>query len=310
MKIGLYNLEPKINNSAMMQVAQYYKSRGDEVCIYSPLHHNSYDLVYAFSLFDFTDKSYVRKDMICGGTGFDIASKLPKEIEDCDLDYSIFPNCDYSIIWFSRGCFRKCPFCVVHEKEGNIRPVEPKNLNPNGRFIKVMDNNFFANPEWRAAITQLQEWGQPVDIQGFDIRIFNEEQGAALNSLKHHHQVKFAWDNPRENLDDKIELLLEHVKYTKLMCYVLIGYWSTEEEDLMRVHHLHDEYKIDAFVMPFDKSDWYQTNFARWCNNKTLFRTRSWQEYKDGYSQTRKRYEVFMKNKKKKQITRDQSFLL
>ena len=114
--------------------------------------HDFYDKVYAFSLFDFTPKSYVRKDMICGGTGFDIKSKLPAEIEACDLDYSIFPDCDYSIIWFSRGCFRNCPFCVVREKEGYIHPVKPKNLNPNGKFIKVMDNNFFANPEWRSAV--------------------------------------------------------------------------------------------------------------------------------------------------------------
>lgn len=37
MKIGLYNLEPEINNSAMMQVSQYYKDHSDEVEIYSPL---------------------------------------------------------------------------------------------------------------------------------------------------------------------------------------------------------------------------------------------------------------------------------
>lgn len=147
MKIGLYNLEPKIHNSAMMQVSQYHKQQGDQVEIYSPLLHDTYDKVYAFSLFDFTDKGYVRDDMITGGTGFDIQSKLPKEIEECDLDYSISPSCDFSMIWFSRGCFRKCPYCVVNEKEGNIHPVEPKNLNPNGKYIKVMDNNFFANPE-------------------------------------------------------------------------------------------------------------------------------------------------------------------
>jgi len=29
MKIGLYNLEPEINNSAMMQVSQYHKEQGD-----------------------------------------------------------------------------------------------------------------------------------------------------------------------------------------------------------------------------------------------------------------------------------------
>lgn len=281
-KIGLYNLEPKIYNSAMMQVSQYHKNLHDDIYIYSPLFHDFYDKVYAFSLFDFTPKSYVRKDMICGGTGFDIKSKLPAEIEACDLDYSIFPDCDYSIIWFSRGCFRNCPFCVVREKEGYIHPVKPKNLNPNGKFIKVMDNNFFANPEWRSAVDQLIEWNQKIDMQGFDIRIFDAEQGEALQSLKHYKAFKFAWDNPRDNLDDKIELLLNYIKPSKLMCYVLIGYWSTPEEDLMRVMHLWDEYKIHAFVMPFNKFDKYQRSFARWCNNKIIFKTRSWEEYKNG----------------------------
>lgn len=31
MKIGLYNLETKINNSAMMQVSYYHKGLGDDV---------------------------------------------------------------------------------------------------------------------------------------------------------------------------------------------------------------------------------------------------------------------------------------
>lgn len=281
-KIGLYNLEPKIYNSAMMQVSQYHKNLHDDIYIYSPLFHDFYDKVYAFSLFDFTPKDYVRKDMICGGTGFDIKSKLPAEIEACDLDYSIFPDCDYSIVWFSRGCFRNCPFCVVREKEGYIHPVKPKNLNPNGKFIKVMDNNFFANPEWRSAVDQLLEWNQKIDMQGFDIRIFDAEQGEALQSLKHYKAFKFAWDNPKDNLDDKIELLLNYIKPSKLMCYVLIGYWSTPEEDLMRVMHLWDEYKIHAFAMPFNKFDKYQRSFARWCNNKIIFKTRSWEEYKNG----------------------------
>jgi len=246
------------------------------------LFHDWYDKVYAFSLFDFTPKTYVRKDMITGGTGFNIESRLPPEIEAADLDYSIFPDCDYSIIWFSRGCFRNCPFCVVREKEGYIHPVTPKNLNPNGKYIKVMDNNFFGNPEWRTAVDTLLEWNQPVDMQGFDIRIFDDEQGEALNKLKHYKAFKFAWDNPRDNLDDKIEKLLEYIKPSKLMCYVLIGYWSTPEEDLYRVMHLWDEYKIHAFSMPYDKFNNYQKDFSRWCNNKIIFKTRSWEEYLSG----------------------------
>ena len=66
------------------------------------------------------------------------------------------------------------------------------------------------------------------------------------------------------------------------MCYVLIGFWSTPEEDLYRVMHLWDEYKIHAFAMPYNKFERYQKDFSRWCNNKIIFKTRSWEEYKAG----------------------------
>ena len=162
MKVGLYNLEENIVNTAMMQVSTYHKQKGDTVEIYSPLLHDEYDLVYAFSLFTFTPKHYVRSDMICGGTGFDIKTKLPDQISSCCYDWGLYPNCDYSIVWFSRGCIRNCPFCVVRQKEGKIYPVRPMNLNPNGKYVKVMDNNFFANPCWRDAVNILYGWGMPV----------------------------------------------------------------------------------------------------------------------------------------------------
>ena len=63
------------------------------------------------------------------------------------------------------------------------------------------------------------------------------------------------------------------------MCYVLIGYWSDPDEDLYRVMHLWDEYKIHAFAMPYNKFDRYQKDFARWCNNKIIFKSCSWSEY-------------------------------
>lgn len=238
-----------------------------------------YNKTYAFSIFDFTDKSLVTPDMICGGTGFDIESKLPKEIEECDYDWSLYPDCEYSIVWFSRGCIRNCPFCIVRQKEGEIYPVEPKNLNPNGRYIKVMDNNFFANPRWKKSVQQLLKWKKPVDIQGVDIRLMDESQAKALARLKHWHNVKFAWDNPRDKIDDKVELLLQHFKASRLMCYCLIGYWSTPEEDLMRVRHLWENYGIVSFAMPYNKFDPYQKAFARWCNNKPIFKKIRWEDY-------------------------------
>lgn len=278
LKVGLYNLEAKINNTAMMQVSHYHKNKGDEVELYNHFFHDSYDKIYAFSIFDYTDKGYVTSDMIKGGTGFNIYSKLPLEIEDSDLDYSIFPSCQTSYVWFSRGCIRECPFCVVSKKEGHIHPVSPKNLNPNGKWITVMDNNFFANPEWEKSISQLREWNQKVDLQGFDVRIFEREHGKALQQLKLYKQLKFAWDNPKEDIRENIEELLKYIKAWKLMCYVLIGFDSSMEEDLYRIETLRN-YKIDPFVMPYNRFDNYQRGLARWVNHKAIFKTVSWDDY-------------------------------
>lgn len=279
MKIGLYNLEENIVNSALMRVSSWHKKINDVVELYNPLFHKTYDKIYAFSLFNFTPKSYVSNDMITGGTGFSIKDRLPKEIEREEYDWSLYPNCDYSLTWFSTGCIRSCPFCVVREKEGQIKSVKPKNLNPNGEYIKVMDNNFFANPNWHQAIKQLQEWKQPVDFQGVDIRIMTKEMCQALNSLKHHKQIKIAWDNPKDNLIPKIKEMLKYIKSYKIMCYVLIGYWSTPEEDLYRIEELR-KLRIDPFVMPFNKSDKYQQKFARWVNHKGIFYAVKWQDCK------------------------------
>lgn len=276
MRIGLYNLEQKIVNTALMQVSQYHKQLGDQVEMYHPLMHDTYDKIYAFSLFNFTDKSYVSSDMICGGTGFNITTKLPKEIEACNYDWSCYPDCDYSIVWFSRGCVRNCPFCVVQQKEGYIHSVNPKNLNPNGKHIKIMDNNFFANKNWRTAIETIKQYGQPVDFQGVDGRILTKEMADSLNGLKHEKQIHIAWDNPKDIIDfDKIT---GWIKPYKLACYVLVGYWSTREEDLFRIETLR-KFNIDPFVMNYDKSNNYCNNLARYVNKKELYRSCTFEEY-------------------------------
>lgn len=263
----------------MMQVSQYHKQQGDEVEPYIHFNHADYDRIYAFSIFDFTPKHYVTKDMICGGSGFDIHSKLPGEIDACGYDWSLYPECDYNILWFSRGCIRKCPFCIVREKEGYIHPVEPKNLNPNGKYSLIMDNNFFASPKWKEAIASLQEQDLPVNFhQGLDMRILTPEMLESINTLKQEGRHHFAWDNPRENLIPKIEAATKIVKPYRWMCYVLIGYWSTPEEDLYRVQTLND-IGIDPFVMPYNKFDKYQKRFTRWVNHKAIFKTVEWKDY-------------------------------
>ena len=280
MNVGLIDIEPKIHNTVYMQISQYHKERGDTIEWWHPLTDGEFDLVYCSSLFDYTDKKEVPKRAICGGTGFDLSSRLSQEIEKCEYDYSLYPDCDFSIVWFSRGCIRKCPYCVVWEKEGSIKPVKPKKLNPKGKYVIVQDNNFFASPKWQSAIVDLTVWGLPVSFNGgVDARIITKEQCRALEDIKLHKQIYIAWDNPKDDLVPQLELIIRYIKPYKLACYVLIGYRSTPEQDLYRVETLRD-LGVSPFAMPYNKKDEYQRNFARWVNHKAIFKSVNWEEYK------------------------------
>ena len=281
MNIRLVDLDGKMPNLALMKISTYHKKLGHNTEWHNPLFDKQIDRLYISKLFSFTvDYLYCdAKEIIKGGTGYDITSKLPEEIEAIKtLDYSLYPQHNYSMQFFSRGCIRNCPFCVVRQKEGYIQAVEPMELNPNGEHIEVLDNNFFANPEWQESIKLLLKWGQPVNLHGVDVRIMNEEQAFYLNKLRHCKAIHIAWDNPNYNLVPKLQEVIKYIKPYKLMCYVLIGFDSTQEQDLYRVEKLR-ELKIDPFVMPFNKFDPYQRKFARWVNHKAIFKSVKWEEY-------------------------------
>lgn len=281
MKIGLIDIEPKIFNTAYMQIAMYYRLAGHSVEWWSPIAHRTFNNVFCSSLFDYTDKTDIPGDVICGGTGFNVQSRLSREMEECELDYSIYPNCHKSFLWFSRGCPRKCPWCVVPAKEGDIRPVEALNLNPRGKHIVVCDNNFFANPEWEAAVECLRRIGQACDFQGIDIRGLTKRQSHSLTKLRHRKRIKFAWDDPADEQEIKAGLaqMIQYNPAWNLMCYVLIGFNTSEAQDLHRVETLRN-WKVDPFVMTYDRSDSYQKHFARWVNRKAIFKSVKWEDYR------------------------------
>lgn len=280
MKVGLIDIDSKIPNLALMKISGYHKGLGNMVDWCNPL-FSQYDRVYASKIFNFSPdfEYWPTCEVVCGGSGYNIKGRLPGEIEEADPDYSIYPGCEYTLQFFSRGCIRNCPFCIVREKEGYIHQVKPMALNPKGKHIEILDNNFFANPEWRKAIELIKEWRQPVNLHGVDARLLDEEQCAALNSVRHCKQIHIAWDNPKDNLEPRLKQVIKWIKPYKLMCYVLIGYWSTPEEDLYRVETLR-ALKIDPFVMPYNKRDKYQRRFARWVNHKAIFMSVKWSEYR------------------------------
>lgn len=284
MKVRLLARDSKMPNVAIMQIAAYHKRQGHNVGWYNPLFdHNDTDILYESQLFNFTDPYLYYPEnakIIKGGTGIDITKQLPPEIENIrDLDYSLYPDCDYSMQFYSRGCIRNCSFCVVRQKEGYIKSVKPYKLNPKGKHIEILDNNFFANPNWREAVEDILSTGQKINLHGVDVRLIDEEQAEALNTLKHTGSIHIAWDFPKMDLRPQLENVTKWIKPYKLMCYVLIGYNSTPEQDLYRVETLR-ELGIAPFVMPYNKFDKYQKGFARWVNHKAIFKTVKWEDYK------------------------------
>ena len=240
MEIGLIDVDGhNYPNLALMKISAYHKSIGDNVKWVN--YFENYDKVYISKIFDFTKDCSTQinsNEIIKGGSGYDPTVKLDDNIENFNPDYSIYPQYNFSIQLFSRGCIRACKFCIVNKKEGKIYPIKPMQLNSKGKHIEVLDNNFFANPEWESAVDWLVSAKQPVNLNGVDVRIITDKQCEALNKIKHFKQIHIAWDNAKDDLLPKIKEMTKIVKPHKIMCYVLIGFNSTQQEDEYRVSEI------------------------------------------------------------------------
>lgn len=292
MKIALYDVDSRIPNLALMKISEYYKQQGHTVERFEPLWMDSYDKIFASTVFSFSDKTLLDKErMEIGGTGWDIDKSLPPEIEAMKPDYTFY-NYKHSIGFTMRGCRFNCKFCVVPKKEGKPKPfntVEEIWTNRDSDFIVLLDNDFFGNPQWRERIDEIKRHNLKVNFsQGLNIRIITDEQAKALASINFRNinnkskMVHFAWDrfNDEKLIDAGIKRVVEAgIKPYQMTFYVLIGFDTTEEQDLYRVNKLKN-LGCNPFVMPFNRADRYQKRFTRWVNHKAIFKSVSWKEYK------------------------------
>lgn len=270
----------------------------DAVILPSEYRVSPLNCIYKSKIFTFTSDDTTPWDceVVKGGTGYDVRSRLSVEAErSAAMDYTLYPQYEFSIQFFSRGCIRHCPFCLVHDKEGEIHPVEPLQLNPRGKHIEVLDNNFFANPEWMSAVDYLLATKQKVNLHGVDIRIMDEEQAYWLNKLPLQKPIHIAWDLPQIDLTDKLREVLRYIKPSKIYCYVLIGFNSTPEQDLYRLARL-KELKILPFVQPYRDFEnkrtppQYEKDLARWANRAWLFKSMDFKDYSPRKGFTCKEY--------------------
>jgi hypothetical protein len=169
MRVHLIDVDSKIPNLALMKISAYHKSIGDIVTFSHRINVNfgsiEPDKIYASIIFkknkhelDNLFFSYPDTEIDIGGSGYDIHKKLPDEIENIMPDYSLYPDCDYSIGFSTRGCIRNtitCPFCVVPIKEGKFKRVaHPETwYNPVFSNMVFLDNNILADKDWFMEIT-------------------------------------------------------------------------------------------------------------------------------------------------------------
>lgn len=283
MKIGLYDIDGKIPNLALMKISAWHKKQGDETELFFPLKSKLYDKVYASQIFTQSEPVYRYNEL--GGPGTKDWSKiLSDEVEHVYPDYSLY-NYEQAMGFTTRGCIRNCPFCIVRQKEGRIREnTDIYEFWKGQKELILLDNNILALPNhFKKIANQIIKEKIKVDFcQGLDVRLINEENANLLAKIRHLKNIHFAfdWIQIENQVKKGIKILNKAgIKSYNLMFYVLIGYNSTEEEDLYRVELLRS-LGAKPFTMPFNKNDRYQKNFARWVNHKAIFESVKWKDYK------------------------------
>lgn len=280
MRIGLVDVDGhNFPNLALMKLATYHKQRGDEVEWAFPL--LPYDRVYMAKVFTFTQDditAYQTDDIVRGGTGYDLQGKLLADVENCYPDYSIYGITDTAYGYLTRGCPRGCRFCIVAEKEGkqSKKVANLENFWRGQKYIKLLDPNLLACPDWKELMQELIDSKAWVDFtQGLDIRLMTAKKADMIRQCKV-KMLHFAWDNPEDELT--FEKLKEYRKAfslpdEKCKVYVLTNFNSTHKQDLERVYRLRD-IGYDPFVMVYEKwnAPKETRRLQRWCNNKIIFR--------------------------------------
>ena len=322
MKIGIIDADLLDNgtrhpNLACEKISGFYKEQGNDVKLITDYDQIlDFDEVYMSKVFDFTKvpidvfdkKAY--PNLHIGGTGFfwKDSPDLPYEIEHHMPDYHLYDEfigqeiargikplkfkdyVDYSIGFTTRGCFRKCSFCV-NEKYDRVFRHAPVSefLDKSRKYIYLWDDNILAFGKWHEVFDELNETGKAFQFrQGMDMRLMTEEKAKVLSASKYHGDYIFAFDHieDKEIIEEKLKIWHKHcTQIAKL--YVLCGYDSQDEVDIAntfeRIKILMNHHCL-PYIM---RHEYYQKSkyrglyvtLARWCNQPSFLKKKSFREY-------------------------------
>lgn len=321
-------------NLACEKISGYWKSKGAEVhLLMDYLLPNDYDQIYISKVFTDTEVPPLPDNderIHIGGTGFffDKAPNLPDEIEHHMPDYHLYDEwinaeirraeleaaksgkklnksafmlqfkeyTDYSIGFITRGCFRKCKFCV-NQKYDRVFMHSPLDefYDPSRKKICLLDDNFFGFSGWEKSLEDILSKKQPFKFkQGLDERLLTDEKCKILFSSKYDGDFTFAFDNIEDYdiIQEKLKMIRKYSPVRYIKFYVLVGFKSTDEVDIKEAFErieLLMRYQCIPYIMRFQNqndSPWRKSRYkglyvalARWCNQPSIFKKMSFRQF-------------------------------
>lgn len=217
----------------------------------------------------------------------------------------------YSIGFLTRGCFRKCPFCVNRlekrvQKHSELKWFLDNEKDDNGKlkrpYIYLWDDNFLASSPtvWRPLLKELMETKRPFQFrQGLDERIlaespYGEEIAETLSKCKYHGDYIFAFDNWKDR--PKIEKALKiwkryNTKETKF--YLFCGFKLQPNDDKRLLNDVKEiflriemlmQYGCLGYIMRHEDYHTHELSniyvqIARWCNQPAFYKKMSFWEF-------------------------------
>lgn len=321
-------------NLACEKISGYHKSKGDEVrLLLDYIFPDDLDLIYVSKVFTDTEvPAFPKNDkrIKIGGTGFffDKAPDLPCEIEHHMPDYNLYNEwieeevhraeadairngknfnkkafmlqfkeyTDYSIGFITRGCFRKCKFCVNQKYDKVfLHSALSEFFDPSRRKICLLDDNFFGFPQWEPALQELIGTGRPFKFkQGLDERLLTDKKCKMLFNSNYDGDMTFAFDNISDYdiIHQKLKLIRKHAPTKSIKFYVLVGFESTDATDIQNAFkriELLMRYKCLPYVMRYqdkNKTPWKDSKYkgmyvslARWGNQPSIFKKMSFRQF-------------------------------
>ena len=201
-------------------------------------------------------------------------------------DYDLFPI-NYSLGYTWSYCPRKCGFCIVPDQNNPKKHHSIWDFHDSKfKEICLLNNNTFSDPQWKETFEEIWDANLIVrDENGYDIRLLDDEKAEALHKTKWSTPLHFAWDLMEDEKEVRrgLNLLKKHnLRSTSNGVYVLIGFNTTQEEDIYRCQVI-DDFGLTPYPMPFNRT-FQEMDFKRFINLHYYRQyptiKEAWKEYK------------------------------